>query len=83
MAACVWALIRPGMMMPPPASMRRTTDQSVKSAAGPTARMRSPATATAPSSIRVSAASMVSTMPFEIKRSADWGIIVDVLHHVV
>ena len=72
MAACVWVLTRPGMMIPPAASMRRTTDQSGESP--PSGQRpecgRRPRPPPRPRSA-CQRHPWSDTMPFEIKRSAD------------
>ncbi len=64
MAACAWPLIRPGMMMPPRASIIFGASYCDSISADlPTATMESPRTATAPSSMMRRCPSMVTTVP--------------------
>ena len=70
MAAWVWVLTRPGMMMPPLASMVSRAGVLPMRAVVSTAVIVSPVTATAPLSIRGRSSSMVRTMPLVISRSA-------------
>src|SRR5215212_3672914 len=64
MARWVWAFTNPGSTMPPPASSTVASGWAARTAAlGPTATIAPAAIATAPSSITVSVASTVTTVP--------------------